>query len=230
MAIQVMPYMQVLALKLHPGAYAMSMERECRVGNMEGAMHVLSAVSPAGARGSPSPSAADSADSSSRLLDGRAAEPAARAPSKDTAVDIWLLAARYRPAQQQQQQQQQQHNAHVQLQWGQSEPPQPVVHNSLYALSLYDGSNPARQAGLARNRRARRSRELLHYWCADTNTHRRNLPAKAPISRSIRLRMRSCARRSSVCTFSIFHAHRPPQECRMLKNLMNAISAVDRSL
>lgn len=44
--------------------------------------------------GSPSPSAADSADSSSRLLEGSAADPAARAPSKDTAVDIWLLAAR----------------------------------------------------------------------------------------------------------------------------------------
>lgn len=43
---------------------------------------------------SPSPSAADRADSSSRLLEGSAADPAARAPSKDTAVDIWLLAAR----------------------------------------------------------------------------------------------------------------------------------------
>lgn len=43
---------------------------------------------------SPSPSAAESADSSSRLLEGKAAEPAARAPSKDTAVEIWLRAAR----------------------------------------------------------------------------------------------------------------------------------------
>jgi len=42
----------------------------------------------------PSPSAADSADSSSRLLEGSAADPAARAPSKETAVEIWLRAAR----------------------------------------------------------------------------------------------------------------------------------------
>lgn len=42
---------------------------------------------------SPSPSAADRALSSSSERDGSAAEPAALAPSKDTAVEIWLLAA-----------------------------------------------------------------------------------------------------------------------------------------
>jgi hypothetical protein len=47
---------------------------------------------------SPSASAADSALSSSKDLDGRAAEPAARAPSNETAVEIWLRAARCRGA------------------------------------------------------------------------------------------------------------------------------------
>lgn len=42
---------------------------------------------------SPSPAAADSALSSSNDLEGRAADPAALAPSKDTAVETWLRAA-----------------------------------------------------------------------------------------------------------------------------------------
>lgn len=54
----------------------------------------LTADHPAPILRSPSPSAAERADSSSKLLEGSAADPAARAPSNDTAVEIWLRAAR----------------------------------------------------------------------------------------------------------------------------------------